>query len=197
MGQYYKPTNLDRREFLYTHDFKSRYTRQDGTTYTCGQGLKLMEHSYISNKMMRAVERLLIPGGDWYKNRLVWAGDYADQEPGYKKTPEGYNVNIYAIMEKEGKKVKPSSKPVDKAFHFLVNHTRKQVIDLAAIKPDKNGYKIHPLPLLVAEGNGRGGGDFHGEDSRIGIWARHVISLENHILERYNLIDGQFIENRE
>lgn len=38
---------------------------------------------------------------------------------------------------------------------------------------------VHPLPLLVCEGNGRGGGDYcgPGEDD-CGRWARDVISLE-------------------
>jgi hypothetical protein len=36
----------------------------------------------------------------------------------------------------------------------------------------------HPLPLLTAEGNGRGGGDYRGESPLIGSWARDVISVE-------------------
>jgi hypothetical protein len=44
--------------------------------------------------------------------------------------------------------------------------------------PDWKGTKIHPLPLLTCEGNGRGGGDFRGEHDLIGSWARDVISVE-------------------
>ena len=39
------------------------------------------------------------------------------------------------------------------------------------------GWKLHPLPLLTCEGNGRGGGDFHGSNELIGTWARDVISV--------------------
>lgn len=194
MGQYYKPTNLDKKEYLYTHDFKETFTRDDGVKITVGSGLKLMEHSYIGNRVLNMVERLLTPDGSWYKNRLVWAGDYADHEEGYEKTPEGYDRNIYTIMEEEGTKLKPTKRKALKKYRYLTNHSKKCFIDLTKIKEDKDGYKIHPLPLLVAEGNGRGGGDFHDDDSRVGYWARDIISLEDHVLDGYQEMDGQFVK---
>jgi hypothetical protein len=196
MGQYYKPVNLDKKEYMYTHDFKTRFIRQDGKIMYLGQGLKLMEHSYINNPVMNAVESMIIPGGGWYRNRLVWAGDYADHEPGYEKTPQGYDVNISSIMDDEGTKIRPSSKKVDKKYRYLTNHTKQLVIDLLKIKEDQDGWKIHPLSLLVCEGNGRGGGDFIGEDSRIGTWSRDMISLEESVIDGYKLMSGQFTEER-
>ena len=192
MGQYYKPVSLDKKEYLYTHDFKTKHTRDDGKTFITGEGLKLMEHSYIGNKIMNAVENLIIPGGSWCFTRLVWAGDYADNE---KDTED----NINSIMEEKGKKIKPSTKKVDKAYRYLHNHTKKLVIDLSKIKDieGEKDFKIHPLSLLVCEGNGRGGGDFRGKDPRIGVWARSVISLEKTVLAGYKLIDGNFSEQRE
>jgi hypothetical protein len=65
-------------------------------------------------------------------------------------------------------------------FRYIVNHDKKQFVDKTKV-PDINGekdFKIHPLPLLTCEGNGSGGGDFHGEDKRIGTWARDLISVE-------------------
>jgi hypothetical protein len=188
MGQYYKPVNLTKNEYLYTHDFKSRFKRSDGEVYYMGEGLKLMEHSYIGNKLMNAVERLLIPGGDWYECRLVWAGDYADNENG---KPD----NVYIIMGETGKKIIPSSKKVPAKFRYRTNFTKRQVIDLSTIRAVEDGWKIHPLSLLGCEGNGRGGGDFRGNDERIGSWARDVISLEDHVRDGYTVIDGQFREN--
>ena len=39
---------------------------------------------------------------------------------------------------------------------------------------------LHPLSLLTAEGNGRGGGDYNGPNmDMVGTWARDVISMEN------------------
>lgn len=194
MGQYYYPVSLEKKEYILSHDIK------DDPKEDFGQGLKLMEHSYINNAMMNAVERLLIPGGDWCFTRLVWAGDYADHEKGYpkKKSKEGeeYDNNLHSIMAEKGKKIIPSTKKVDKAYRYLHNHTKKLVIDLSKVKKDSDGWRIHPLSLLVCEGNGRGGGDFRDDDPRVGTWARDVISLEKTALTDYKIISGDFSEER-
>ena len=98
-------------------------------------------------------------------------------------------------MDDDGLEIKPSDKELNhKSFRWLVNHSKKEYIDLTKIEPDILGYKIHPLSLLVCEGNGRGGGDFHGEDSRIGTWARDVVSLEIVEPKNFKLVNGQFKE---
>jgi hypothetical protein len=52
--------------------------------------------------------------------------------------------------------------------------------------PDKDGWQIHPLPLLTCEGNGRGGGDYGGNDQNlVGLWARNTISVSNDIPDGY------------
>lgn len=210
MGQYYKPINIDKKEFLYTHDFKSKFKGYNGKMVEVGQGLKLMEHSYIGNPVMEAVESLIIPTGAWYKDHLVWAGDYADGEENTKTAENPDGRNLYDLIDdrddngdklenSEAKKLSPPFAKRPKEYHYLTNHDLKVVIDLNKIKKDSDGFKIHPLSLLVAEGNGRGGGDFHGEDDRIGSWARMSISLEKEVLEGYDLCpdeDGQFKEDR-
>jgi len=176
MGQYYKPTNISKKECI--------------RTWSYNNGSKLMEHSYIGNEIMDIVERLLMPKGEWYKDKIVWAGDYADEET----IGQG---NLYRLIEKE---IKPVLKKADKKYHFIVNHTLKQYVDKDKIKQisKSDDFKIHPLSLLVCEGNGRGGGDFceEGEDDRVGSWARHSISVEREIPSGYKEIDGQFIEKR-
>lgn len=182
MGQYYKPVCLDTREWIYTHKFDS--------------GLKLMEHSYLDNRLLKVVEALLAPGGEWHEKRIVWAGDYADEE-------EGTTENIYAMMG-EAEEIFPNSlPPLDPSFCFLVNHTKKVFIDLRKVRENSANkeYAIHPLPLLTCEGNGRGGGDFRGEDKRIGSWARDVISIEDS-LQVTNVysdeeVDGLFKESND
>ena len=68
MGQYYKPIILEPRggvkAWFYSHEY--------------GNGLKLMEHSYIGNSFCNAVENYLTNN----PQRLVWAGYYADCEKG-------------------------------------------------------------------------------------------------------------------
>ena len=81
MGQYYIVCNLDKREYLDPH--------------ACGDGAKLMEFSQNSYGMMRALAILLSQGngrgvgdfrstdpliGSWAGDRIVVAGDYADED---------------------------------------------------------------------------------------------------------------------
>lgn len=172
MGQYYYPVSIDRMEYVHSHDYDN--------------GLKLMEHSYIGNQLMNAVESLLSPNSDWYKTKLVWAGDYADPENNEEK-------NLHTIVFERETKRTPKSIGGD-GYRFIINHTKKQYVDKRKIKKDDKGYRIHPLSLLTAEGNGRGGGDFRGKDTRIGTWARDIISVDIVFPEGYTEINGQFKE---
>jgi hypothetical protein len=193
MGQYYKPISLDKGQWVYSHSIREKLTTHDGREVECGIGLKLMEHSYIGNSMMNAVENLLAPNGAWYKTRIVWAGDYADDEPDGK--------NLWAMHDDEDENEKPVANipfselniVKDEALRFVVNHDTKEYVDLHKVE-DNDGWKIHPLSLLTCEGNGRGGGDFHGDDERIGMWARDHISMEYTAPEGYQEVDGTFIE---
>jgi hypothetical protein len=156
MGQYYKPVNLDKKEFVYSHDYDN--------------GLKLMEHSWITNNFVAVVENLIKRGGAWYKNHIVWAGDYAEHEPKRK-------VNIYRLMSDKNK-IMPKDINHDNKLRFLKNLDTREFVDIKKV-PNKDGWTIHPLPLLTCEGNGQGGGDFFGEDKGlIGKWARNRVTIQ-------------------
>ena len=86
MGQYYKVVNLDRKEFL--------------NTYTFNDGAKLLEFGCSGEGTMTALAVLLSDGngrgggdlhsenkiiGSWAGDRIVVAGDYADEEKFLKK----------------------------------------------------------------------------------------------------------------
>jgi hypothetical protein len=168
MGQYYKPIKLkDNKKtvesWMYSHDYSN--------------GLKLMEHSWIGNDFVSSVENLLIKGGLWYNSPIVWAGDYAPEDKGFK-------TNHYMRCI-ESKKIKLMwVKNIGDEYRYIVNHTKKLFVDKTKVPvtTEYNGFefKIHPLPLLTCEGNGNGGGDFYGndEDKIIGSWARNRISIE-------------------
>ena len=69
-------------------------------------------------------------------------------------------------------------------------------MDKDKVSANRAGYKVHPLPLLTCEGNGRGGGDYRPEDHPlIGIWARDVISVEKEKPDGYVEIAFDLIEN--
>lgn len=157
MGQYYRAVILDQGKIV---------------AWLCASmynnGSKLTEHSYVHNQFMRAVERAIRPGGKFYKKCLVWAGDYADSEVGEDR-------NLYTMAE-------DSHPYYNEEFMdqlpYIVNHTQKEYV----VKPARG--KLHPLSLLTVEGNGRGGGDYHGDET-VGQWARESISMEGVIPEGY------------
>ena len=70
-------------------------------------------------------------------------------------------------------------------FTFLVNHTTKEYVNKSKCI-NIEGWVVHPLPLLTASGNGRGGGDYRdSDDMMVGAWAGHNISVEKEKPEGY------------
>jgi hypothetical protein len=192
MGQYFTPVILkeDKKTpigFAYSHDF--------------GSGLKLMEHSWAKNDFVGFIESLLKRGMAFHKTPIVWAGDYADEEP-FESIPkevidmlvaQGYTLeelqkngaNIQSIAECSAPKLRPNTHKIEdfkilkaNETRYLVNHDKKEFVDKTKTPKDNDGWQIHPLPLLTCEGNGRGGGDFHKGGDVVGRWARDIISVE-------------------
>ena len=236
MGQYYKPIILSANNgivgFWYSHKV--------------GQGLKLMEHSYINNSLCNCVENYLLANAG---GRLVWAGDYADperikltkeeakkvwqamvadgkttcsfttfwksgNEALYKPKQDG-DLNLYSIAtgetDENGKVIRrakpqlPYNTESNDGVRFFVNEDKKQFFDLWAV-PFVGGMRVHPLPLLTADGNGRGGGDYSGLDMNlVGSWARDFIRIMPRsdyetgkwLREHYTEIKPDFVETYE
>lgn len=169
MGQYYHPISIEKKEYVYAHEY--------------GNGLKLMEHSYVGNNFLGVVEKLISKGGAWYGDKIVWAGDYADPELDengevIKEEYEGkmYDVNLYSSASN---KINPPDVKSNTP-NYLVNLDTKEFVSIKNVPSFDDGWQIHPLPLLTCEGNGRGGGDFHGDDPKglIGKWARNRVVME-------------------
>lgn len=172
MGQYYKLMTLKTRskeakntqnekidKWFYSHDFDN--------------GLKLMEFSYVGNHLVNAFCSTL--AGE--AKIAVCGGDYAD--PDKKRQTR----NLYDLAAKKTK-----ANPVDytdactKTYQYIINEDTKQFVDVNKAKRDKWGYRIHPLPLLIAEGNGKGGGDYstnRPDIDKVGIWARNLIRVSD------------------
>ena len=203
MGQYYYPvlSNASRKEDFarhivataYSHDFKN--------------GLKLMEHSYIGNNFVAVIENALIE-----PKRVVWAGDYADEETEvtYREIgmtedtwrDEGYggkpnldtHPNLWEIVSTRDDLKITESPAVAVVWQFILNHDKKQFVDLSKPTQDRWGFRVHPLPLLTAEGNGRGGGDYRGDDRLVGAWARDFVSVSNTAPEGWEELIPGFAE---
>ena len=184
MGQYYVAVNLDNMEHVEPHKYDN--------------GAKLMEHSYIGNNFVEAVEFLLIDDGDtkgrWSGQRIVWAGDYADNEE--DENGIDLNYNLYSKAEGPGLQMLIEASPSN--YHYLVNLDMEQYVDKRKCPnyDHETNFCIHPLPLLTAEGNGRGGGDFRGFGiDYVGFWSRSRIALMKEPPAGFKEIEPKFSED--
>jgi len=165
MGQYYKAIFLN---------YKTKKPQIVFEPHSWSNGAKLMEHAYIRNAMVQYAEAMLESKPQY----LVWAGDYADHE-------EGLDNNLYDLSERQTLNLCPEDfkyKWLDlrKDNKYLINYTKKEFINKKRASRDEDGNKsfIHPLALITADGNGRGGGDYSGNDEHlVGHWAKDLIGV--------------------
>jgi hypothetical protein len=158
------------------------------------------------NPFVRFIENQLM----LQAQKLVWAGDYADNENPETITnkeikalssedSEYWNaeilkkegINLYSLSELVGKITHDEEIPKDKSKYdykykkiaplqakYLINYDKKEFVNKTKVPKDSEGWQIHPLPLLTCEGNGRGGGDFRGDETKlIGRWSRDKIGV--------------------
>lgn len=141
-------------------------------------GAKLMEHSWYNNEMVNAICEKL-----YYKpSQIAWVGDYADENDLYYAAwGKGNKEPTYLTLKSTRFMLNGK---------YLVNHTRKEIVDCwdylcKCIRNQEDNWVIHPLPLLVALGNGRGGGDYRGSNyNYVGLWAWDEIEIVEY--ELYN-----------
>lgn len=172
MGQYYKPV------------VKKGKMRLTINPWDFDCGAKLLEHSYIGNHIVESVMHFIDQNP---KCRVVWAGDYADEEKNGKSLFEmSYDFNL----------IRPYDMVVGK--NIIINIDKKEFVDLRKCRKDKFGYTIHPLPVLTAEGCGRGGGDYDMEKGNgaefVGTWSRDRLVLDDNAPEGFDEIIPDFVD---
>lgn len=215
MGQYYMPTLIAKDgtiSTLYSHDYDN--------------GLKLMEHSYIGNTFVSAVctqiwkkPTKLAWIGDYSDD--PWEGPYTE-----RISQEDFNELYRNVWGDEREQFYIYPKPygystLKNRRRYLVNHTTKEYVDLESYIEENKWHKrseyrrrrdgwviakpyeydvcIHPLPLLTACGNGRGGGDYYdcfSDYEKVGSWAFCEIELTGIEPSGYNLVEYHFSEQR-
>lgn len=126
----------------------------------------------------------------------------SDWDAECKKYDKAGNL-IDVKSEKEFRKTIPYEELENVTYDVIINFTKKQFarIPKKSKEKDKYGYPvltIHPLPLLCASGNGRGGGDYHGgtDFNKVGIWAydRIGIGFEDEIPAGFTELVVNFVE---
>ena len=161
---------------------------------------KLMEHSWWKNPFVNAFSEFIYNK----PSRVAWVGDYAD-EPDDFDFPNCSAFYVPCYGEVWGDTVSTvgvTSTDFTLDGKFLLNHDTHRFIDLDEYKAasvDKDGWAIHPLPLLTAVGNDRGSGDFHEGNTGfefVGSWAWQLISIADKPPASFSKIDIRFIETR-
>lgn len=215
MGQYYMPTLITKDGMISTlcsHDYDN--------------GSKLMEHSYIGNEFVSAVCTQIWKKptkvawiGDY--SNVPWEGTYTKHI-----SQDDFEEIYYKVWGKERDRFNIHPKPcgyltLKKWRRYLINHTTKEYVDLESYieenkwrerseyrrrrdgrvinEPYEYDMCIHPLPLLTACGNGRGGGDYHdcfSDYEKVGSWAFCEIELTEIKPSGYNLVEYHFSEQR-
>lgn len=183
MGQYYKAVSFKGIE---------KEKRTDiciFSPFNYDTGMKLMEHSYFNNWLVTAV--LLDISTE--PKIVAWVGDYTNEDldlPGNDIFPYLWGnddkVSLYEKYEKkDAKMVEKALKEHSRLFNsgFLINYDEGEYVDIEKylqINPATDGWMVHPLPLLTATSNGRGGGDYHESNpcsERVGSWALTKIAF--------------------
>lgn len=186
-----------------------RYIARNSEKTIIGEGdtLKLMESAYLNN------QELSIFLENLYRNpmNLAFIGDYAKDEP--SPNPESLPpVMLYSLYNEcwpRNRDVRLIELDGDMPpiHRYIINHTKKlfiSVLDYIALtgfaegKAGRNSaggeilngkksygfFTVHPLSILCAVGNGQGGGDYFGINSRMaGTWAWDVIELSDSLEE--------------
>lgn len=184
MGQYYKAAVLK-------EDYKSNNPVIESiTSWDYGCGAKLMEHSYVGNKF---VERAIGLLQDNPGSRFVWAGDYADPATG--ETDNENEPNIYTLCE--GHNALSSKRSSEsRTPKYIINLDKGKFVRIP--RRDPGFFRIHPLPLLCAAGNDRGGGDYHYGTNfgKVGSWAYDHIALgyNKTDIKGYDEMECEFVE---
>lgn len=136
---------------------------------------------------------------------LAWVGDYATLEEdirtgyytGQNRDYERIFNRAQRAADNEVDRIPPDDEEIKKAFKnvnnvVFYNNIRKEKLSLQdyrkaqianrlanglpPYRDDPEDFIIHPIPLLTALGNGKGGGDYSGSCMEwIGKWALHPL----------------------
>lgn len=163
-------------------DIKEHSYSEDPNSWgSCFSGLKLMEHSWLENDFVNGVLEAI-----WDNpSKVAWVGDYADSDEDFDGH---YTEDVYETVWRDERNERPFDEvPKIHRTGFIVNHDKGRFVDLeryakaAGFNPEwDEGYVwvTHPLPLLTAIGNGRGGGDYRGvNEFMVGMWVMDLLSF--------------------
>ena len=156
MVQFYRPVFLTQTTQIKTWVDPLEYVKEP---------LSLMETASSGGRPFVGAIELLLTDKGLGPQRLVWAGDYYDAEA-------NHNANLYTLCL-QAPKLYPEEAD-SSAYNYLINYTKRQFVSKDRTEKYTN---LQPLPILTAEGNGYGTGDYPDEHALVGCWARDEIGV--------------------
>ena len=153
------------------------------SVYSPNTGYKLMEHAYFGDELVETIAFELYRVRNHY---VAWVGDYAATSSKrlakFIKAGQGETTDsVILTIDESYSKTK-----------MFINHTKKEYfipkfgeykfVDLETEEEYELDIIIHPLPILIAMGNGLGGGDYEGINmDMVGRWACDEIEVDDQI----------------
>ena len=193
MGQYYVVVNIDKKEYM----------RSEGGVKLMEWSYN--RNSLVLNLMRKLAnewknDRVFVIGDyalskdriDKDKNPIEKDYDYEILEKLekelniYDKKDKGYDITLYGFANDNFKEIKLENL-ANEEYRYIYNHNKKEFIDLehcplAWLYKEKENYKqvkVSPISLLLALGNGMGGGDYWGNNhNMVGKYIGDVDKLE-------------------
>ena len=180
MGQYFFPILREATKNKHYKDYTLCAHKLDN-------GLKLTEHSYIGNNFMNVVYNFLIRK----PMKVYWWGDYTDPED--IKGSNAFFEKMHKVARNDSNNIPYDvDSQINKytKFPFLINHTKKEYIDIREYNPNTKRWIYHPLSLLTATSNGKGGGDYCSYKypermANIGIWKGDLLEVSDTMPPNY------------
>lgn len=202
MGQYYKIVNVDKQEVLDPFDYGNGCKLTEWTYADNDVVLALMNliAGYWKGDRVCVLGDYAEPDNPlevWYDTLLRYLEGFppeslyhiSDDFFAHVMSPVKLRQPGSATTE-EFVKAKVKGDITNHGYRYIYNHATKQVIDISKCPIEGVWYdnesqqamvtQIAPLPLLLAMGNGRGGGDYHNEknENLVGSWCETVQSVE-------------------
>lgn len=175
MGQYYLVANMDKHEVLCI----------DGKDIS-GKLLEIAESKPCSLAVLNQI------AGVWKGDHVFLIGDYADlSEKGVpyfctlREWTDKLHISESLFIYVDENFTRVDGSIFDLSYRFIYNHALRQYIDILHCPECCDGTDwrqgfIAPLPLLIAMGNGRGGGDYYHYENQnqVGAWCDNIVSVE-------------------
>ena len=221
MGQYYKIINIDKKEFMrsWSYDCGAKlmehsYIGDDGMgNHFSGAFIQLLMNEWSGDSVVLcgdyADEEYMIDNfpdlWDYIVERDPWLRKRREYDGKY------YSRSLYECdsddLENTGYTELTGIEQTEKCPKYAINDDKHEYVDL--YNPSLKSYEweeegtgkkhnvlIFALNLLLAIGNGLGGGDYSGNgEDYVGAWAGDKIRLEDEIPEGYAEIIPGFEED--